>query len=219
MVDKRSGRRKENVSKNVDGGIFIEDSSTLKNGFNLKGLLLTVRVCLFLLSETSVRSGRGSCYFRWVPLVPRVGKDGWVETSQGQNTRRVSPPKILSDKTFYKSDTSWSHFKRKQASQYNSYFEGSNGVMPIDIQIKFHELLPKIFVFDSSIIIQYQKGRKDQRSSGTEWHTRTTEKLPIQGCSWPHPTKSEGLGGCFSWLLWANSIVTTLPTRIGLIAD
>ena len=94
------------MSKNVGGGIFIEDSSTLKDGFNLKGLLLTVRVCLFLLSETSVRSGRGSCYFRWVPLVPRVGKDGWLETSQGQNTRRVSPPKILSDKIFYKSDTS-----------------------------------------------------------------------------------------------------------------
>ena len=75
MGDKRSGRRKENVSKNVDGDIFIEDSSTLKNGFNLKGLLLTVCVCLFHLSETSVRSDRGSCYFRWAPT---QGGQGWV---------------------------------------------------------------------------------------------------------------------------------------------
>ena len=63
------------MSKSVGGGIFIEDSSTLKNGFILKGLLLTVFVCLFYLSETSVKSGRGSCYFRWAPT---QGGQGWA---------------------------------------------------------------------------------------------------------------------------------------------
>ena len=76
MGDKRSGRRKENVSKNVDGGIFIEDSSTLKNGCNLKGLLLTVCVCLFLLSKTSVRSDRKLLFPMSAPGT-QVGQ-GWV---------------------------------------------------------------------------------------------------------------------------------------------
>ena len=71
MGDKRSGRRKENVSKNVDSGIFIKDCSTLKNGFDLKGLLLTVCVCLFLLSKTSVRSDRKL-------LFPMGAYPGWA---------------------------------------------------------------------------------------------------------------------------------------------
>ena len=74
------------------------------------------------------------------------------------------------------------------------------------------------FLFINHHIIPKRKERSEilwKRVTNSDYR-----EVTIQDCSWPHPTtRSEGVGGCFSWLLWANSIVTTLLTRIGPIAD